>query len=966
MQKKRKAMFFISILWISIITSIIYAGYPPSKTESITTLTDQGYIARKASNETQERNISLDLRKLRDFILDELITEHGGFPLDIKGDGYINATFFGVVCLYLLGTISDKKGDIINWLNYSYDEETGGFREWVGANISLKATLWGLLITDFGIEPTKFDLSDTIEYINATIHSISIDTLDLITLGLLLKVLNTHRKQLINTSLEEIIPSLTQEVMTFYNDEVGLFWDPHVKYSPIFQTYLVLSALMDNTSNLLTRAQVEKIGKAILDMKYNGENEKLKGGFGHDPSNPTVFETGLAIATLKWLQEMNLTDENTSDILEDTRFIDTVISFINNSQNTSGAIMENPLSDKTDIFQAYGTLIAFLALNKLTHIFKIETELLLDSEQNSDLQIPVDFNGTISIETTINVLDGRIYGLHTQYALIDLYNNITINKGNMTEKNEKYILNLSEIFDLKFGRYKVKILLEKRILLSKIYLNTSLDFRVGYAIDIQVTPQYPKPGENVSFQVKVMFYNGTLVNGSTLFFTFYKNRNRPLLNHSSSVNGSQITLNYTLPTNISLGEYHVIVYINDTWGFNHTYKMTRLYVDDDVIFELEGNHTRYLVGEKVSLTLKNVTYAYSGARVSTDANITVTLLSKNNREISQGNGNWVVHKNTADIYAEIKIPPMIPQYTNITCRLTIRWDESAPGTKTFRLFNATLIIGNFSISNITIIDKITNQTVPPSNMFIGNTYILKFTLLHYGRLIEENLTRYSSCHIENATINITISRKNELLVLAKAEFNKTEDHYSADIYINPNIPTGENNLTLSIFIPSNLSWYNLTIPITILGVLKITNENFPPYAYVDETYNASFQLICRETNTQIPNVSLLSEIVFMKEEENKTMYVPVSVFNYTYTLSFIIEKANSVLVRIIRVADNTTIGAYMFNVYEKSSMKLSIDLWHVAPPLVILIAYIGYIFIRLRYSRKVSRRFLIERAKRFS
>ena len=275
-------------------------------------------------------------------------------------------------------------------------------------------------------------------------------------------------------------------------------------------------------------------------------------------------------------------------------------------------------------------------------------------------------------------------------------------------------------------------------------------------------------------------------------------------------------------------------------------------------------------------------------------------------------------------------------------------------------------MGNFSVANISIIDKTTNQSVLPTQVYIGNLYVFTFVLIHHGKIVENNETRYSSCHIENATLNITLSRQNTTWFLAEPEFNHTKKLYIADIYIDPNIPVGQNNITIRVFIPFSVTWYNFTIPITILGTLHIVNEKFPGYAYIEETYNASFQLMCPETNRSIANVSLLSEVTFIKNEENETIYVPVSVFNYSYTLSFIIRETKQVLIKIIKTSDNTTIGVFLLSAYEKSPFKFSVDPWQVIPPLAILLAYIGYILIRTKYSREISRRFLIERAKKFA
>lgn len=127
--------------------------------------------------------------------------------------------------------------------------------------------------------------------------------------------------------------------------------------------------------------------------------------------------------------------------------------------------------------------------------------------------------------------------------------------------------------------------------------------------------------------------------------------------------------------------------------------------------------------------------------------------------------------------------------------------------------------------------------------------------------------------------------------------------------------------------------------------------------------------MCNETHKLLANVSLVTEVTFIHKKaktENKTIHVPVSVLNNTYAISFNVEESEMMLLKIYRSSDNLTIIYVLLTVVEKPKQIFSFEAWKTIPPVTIALAYTCYIFIRWRFSKKISRRFLVEKAKRFA
>jgi len=912
----------------------------------------------------------LDFKKLREFIINNLTTDTGGFTLAGKKDEYINATYFGVVSLYLLGGIDDVSEKIKTWIDYSYDENTHGFREWLGTNVSLRATLWGLLITNFSnITPKEFDLNATIEFINNSIPELH--SLDIITSSLLLRVLSLLRKKLQNSLLTRLIPAIERHIIKFFDPQEGLFLDSRIDASPIFQTYLALTAISYNTS-IIDDTMARNLAMAILDKQHSTskEDDPLLGGFGFNPHQPTVFETGLSVSILLWLNKTKNLGEDIISLLGNRALWYNITLFVNRSQTELGGIRENPKSRLIDILHAFGAINVYLALRRLNKLYTIETRMLLDSQQTHEYQIPVDYNGTIKVETSLKFLEKSLPRFHARFRIIDTYRNKT-DEGTPIFLDGKYMVNLSNILDLDFGRYLLCLTFYKNACLNTLSMDTKLEFRVGYMIAVEMNKTRLIPGNNIMISVNVTFYNMTIVKNSTLFAVIQHKAEGTLLREAFYLNGSTINISYSIPTNASLGRYEITLYVNDSHGFNHTFTKTSFTVNDDVIFSIRGNRSSYYIGETIEVLLHNVTYNRSGDKISVSANLSTTLVYIGEKASAKGNCSWIIYPDYVDIKLSLRIPPIIPRDPNITVKVHIMWDETPAGNRTITLFNASLQLQQLSISDLTIIDASTNQTLDVSEVYIGQNYLFKFRLIHSARVKINHQGTLVSCFIKNATLNVSIddTSRNMSWTIGKTEYNRTGDTYISKIYIDPNIPAGTHNLTVRIYIIYNESWINITTKLTVTGTPIITDARFPDTVYAYHRYNASFHLMCNETHKLLANVSLVTEVTFIHKKaktENKTIHVPVSVLNNTYAISFNVEESEMMLLKIYRSSDNLTIIYVLLTVVEKPKQIFSFEAWKTIPPVTIALAYTCYIFIRWRFSKKISRRFLVEKAKRFA
>ncbi|MCR8487477.1 MAG: hypothetical protein NDP22_03580 [Crenarchaeota archaeon] len=907
--------------------------------------------ARSLKSKTEER--MLDFEKLRSFIKN-FVTEYGAFPLGQSGDEFINATYYGYMALYLLGEYEFLKDDKVRRaLDYFHDEKTGGFRESFGGEPTLRATLWGILIySSLNISSKDFNLLSSLRFVNNTLSNTSIEELDLIDAALLLNIASRHREVISNenlTVIETFLRDLPQYILDFYDESIRLFKDSRVSLSPLVQTHLVLEAMTWYNSSTIDPLLAESIAYGVLYCRYNLTDKKLQGGFGY--KEPTVFETGLSTDILFYISEKVDSNAPVREIIKNETFWSEVFAFINNSQLKTGGIARNPASSKVDVFQIFGALLAYLAKNRLKNYLELSITV------KPSIQIPIDYNGSIIIEITAKYFK-KYLPLLVGFAMI--YNSITKETYNISAKQEgtKYLIIPTQVMNYTFGNYNTTIYLWKNVSLSALSVNSSLYFRIGYNLSLSLSKTIICPGEDFNVTVSAKFYNGTPVNGSTFILSLLRTVDGSIhMQKFFEMNGTdKVTISCKSPINASLGEYAILVVVNDTYGFNHTFAKEVIQIDDDVIYgEIVGKTDKYYVGGRILIEVRNLTYNSTKVPIPTDPTVSLEVRYRGSGMIySKLNGSIFYDENENQTIVQINasLSPIIPKDLNVSLYLMLEWDKSPTGVETVKLFNASLILEELDIINMTVLLNNSLTPISESKLYIGGSYDIHMQLVHIFNTSYEVL-------IENASITAYISYLNKSWSKSDARYNSSLKSYQYTLYADPNLPELLHNLTIRVYLEFNSSYKNLTKSVYILGRPEVIDWSMPSKTHVGEYFFATFRLICSETGEILKNVSMLANITLKTSSRNRTVTAPVVYTNTTYCLSLYAEFTSNVEGIIYRSTDNLS----LFNFSTKFFLRekpFVVDPW-MLPMVIIMVSYVSFITLRGKYLRRIPKRFIIER-----
>ena len=955
----------VLLLVLVLASTLTYMFTQPPPVSPIEALEDDDLVSRLNAcprsvhrTDRESKNNQFDFTRFRSFIIDNLWSERGGFAISKGGEEYINATYYGVLMMYVLGLLSKNRSDALKkWLEYAYDEDCSGFREWLGGNATLKGTLWGLLIINFtSIAPDDFGLNTTLQFINDTIRNVSVDSMDLLTCSLMLMVFSKYRHRIAGTYLDRVIQNVSRRLFSFYNTTSGLFYDKNLRMSQIYQTHTALLALSEYDKDLINMSMASSLANSLLGMMHKAANEsdKMVGGFGANPNRPTVLETGLAVDLLVFLNLSGMLDENTSRILQNESFWRNVTLFVNRSQAENGGVRENPKSRTMDIFQSFGAILVFLDLGRLESFIDV-SETIRPGEQ-----IAIDSDQIIDIRLSVRIFGEIVPCLRTSY-LLERWSS-PIESGKLKFSNDKYELSLGKPNELGFGNYRLTVLLWKNISFHGLFLRRILWFRIGYDISLR-SKSIVRPGENVTFEVVVEYSNGTKVGSGILHYWLVGPKENLLCEGDITLGQTPLNICYVLPKNASLGEYRLYTYLSDAHGVNHTYAWMTFYVDDNILFELSENISELYVGESISVLIRNLTYNSTRRPISTTANISVEIRYPSGAVLSKQNACYILRPKRIDVQCVMDVPPILPSSRNVTVWLVLVWDNTTYGTKILHLFNASLRIGKIFVSNVSITQN--NQTDCLPTLYIGQRYNISFSLIHVANVTRDGSLNVESCILENATVNVTIGTNNKSWVTESYNFSAENKGYSGELYLNPNLPFGENNMTFWVFLELNNSWLNVTsLPIIILGTPVVTSMHFPRTAVVGEFYIANFSIICNETNALLANMSLYANVTFVRRggKENITAMIPISVRNTSYSLAFEVNESEIMRIDIFRMSDDLRLLSVLLPVMQRRGKIFEMDPWLIPLPMIV-VAYTVYFIIRWRLSRRVSKRFLIERAR---
>lgn len=923
------------------------------------------------AQKTMMRNLkapaqSLDFTALRNFLKTKLMTEYGGFPLPSTSDEYINATYYGYITLYLLGEYEFLRDRIQTAFKYFYDEEVGGFREWFGGKADLDGTLWGLLLTDFiNVSIEEYSVDDALRFLNNTLSEISLEDINLVRATLLVRIISRYSTRIENnnlTALNNLCDQLIDAIMSSYDPEINLFRDEKAKLSPIIQTYLALEAIKQYNITILNSTFAERIIDGILAQQYKPTNSssKLLGGFGCG-EKPTVFETGVAVEMISSISKMLPSESQLREYIENKTFWSNITAFINNSQLDNGGIAQNPYSNQADVFQSFGAIVAFLALGKLNAYMQASANIIPSK------QIAIDYNGSIRAEITVKYFGKALPLLHGRATIRNLITNETHMNLPIQPEDSTYLLDITKRLALGFGNYLISVYLWKNISLTSLKLNISLYFRIGYDIGIDVSQEYISPGKSINITIAVAYYNGTPVNNSLLILHISRiASNTTYFLKKVELNGSRnVTISYEFPIDASLGQYGIYAVINDTHGYNHTFASRFIYINDTIRYDsVENSKNTYYVGERLVISVKNLTYNSTGTPIPTDANVSLEILyPKTGDPYGELEGFLETEAGTTIALINCSLPPLIPKELNVTFILVLIWDNSPVGRKSIKLFNATLAINKIAVANMSVILNTSIIPINETKLYIGETYNISVKLIHIFRSTSaENNTINVS--LRNATMLVFFNYSNKSWGKVNAVYNSSLDSYICTLFIDPNLPSMQHNLTIQVFLDFNSTYINITKKLIIYGTPKIILWKAPNKVYVDEPFIASFKLICNETNKSLENVSLSANISLIMNSRNETFLIPIAYANDTYYVSFEADEKAEIIGIIFRNADSLTLLNFTAESISKAR-PFSIDPLTL-PLAIIIISYIGFIMLRNKYLSRVSRRFLIERKSRKS
>mgnify|MGYP000507015304 CR=1 FL=1 len=856
--------------------------------------------------------------------LKELIGDYGEFPLKEGGDGYVNATYFGILSLYLLGHIeeSSEKRKLSQFMALLYDNTTGGFRDWLGGEISIKSTALALLIMSIAhIKFDEFNATKTEEFIlNRTdetgIREVYSDKADLVTtaMGIIaLKLLNST-----NANFESLL-----DVLMNYYDETRGFFDQSVHESEILQQYYTIKAIWYADPNRLNdQIKSDLVNIFLNNYKYNGNDTNLLGGFGSNPNTPSVFETGISLEILRLLGFLNETIFNES------------IIFVNNSQATFGAIKENPSSSKYDVFQAAGALLTYYATEKIENLIEV-SHTIIPSEQ-----VPIDYEN-MQIRIRLNILREDIDFFDVRYTIIEKKISGSLAFDNIST----YYTNLKPS-EIGFGNFTVEIIAKPEIYgLVGTKKQYYLSFRVGYKIDLRINATEIKPSQSISIALNVTYGNGTSITNGFLIIVISRASNI-YLKRAYELNGS-IETTWNTSIDIPLGYYEVLAFVNDSHGYNHTRAVSSVKIIDELKYEiLEKPLKEYYLGSEVSVTIE-ARYNYSNALVPPVAILNATYEYREGGIYFAGNATWI---SDGTIKINAQIPPRLPDKKDIVAMLRFIWESDIKHE--YELFRL----------NISVKDLLAEVYHYDEKVAYGDYINISIRLIsnNTGVLIE-NASLY-------AKIINTTEGENATLQMLRLWYNETSKVYHANNTIDPNIPSGTYTTNIKLYLPFNKSEITIhTQPeqllIEIIGTLKITSWSTPQKIYTKSDAIIKFSVVCVDNEKLITGLLLQANVT--AKDYNYTV-LAAEISNAIYQIVFTPPKAGKYNITVYRVSDKMFLGSLLISVSEKPSPHIEpIELYGAQiSAVLIILAVLAYLILGAIITRKIPRRYLVKRIRK--
>ncbi len=867
-----------------------------------------------------EKNLSFP--SLISYVLERQFLD-GGFQISQGTQSFMNATYFSSLGLSLVGRVNETLEDLKYFLSNtsvslpSPNSSLWGFKNWLEGEVSLRSTSFAILTANLThVEPSVYNES-VINYVTTKLNtSLASENISLLDLSLATLALHSYKHPVYG--LDSTVKIALNQFFTN-----GHFTDEHStnETQKMFQNYL--STLVLHQMGALNNPQ--DIEQFILSRRYNGSEEDLQGGFGWDPSSPTVFQTGLALETLVLVN---------STI--NPSIINSSLSFVNRSQVHGGGLSKNPQNRRVTIFESVGAFLVYHATKKLLETYN--SRVTFSSEQ-------LIIGEGLGVNVSVQFMNSHIRDLSVNYTLLNASTPLT---GFLSFNASKSIYtttiptdNDTETPAPGFGSYQLLISVTFNITGLPLFQNTlTKEFRVGFRIHLKF--KYPEgelgfsPGTplrmNFTAESAPAYRNTT---GTFNYKIIRVNTSETVLSRSAlHPYNTTFALHWSVPTEWYLGHYKMRVFLNDSFGFNHSANNTRFRIWDDVIYDIRGNRSDYSMGEPFSFDV-NLTYNASGSFPDyVPAQLEFNWLTQFDIPYEWGR-QPLNARNENEINGTM--PTVFPDTTDLQISIRLIWGITKT---TVDLFEA-----NLTVTGLKIGDVIINGSRSRRSLLIGGALNTTF------KLKDAN----TNASISNASLRANFKWKNETIqTLQPYSINAS---YLLNQSLDPNLPQANNSVKFEVRLPWNESWVEIdqVLELDVRGVPEIKAFQ----KEINRRGNASFITVHIVRNGS--NTSLMGLNVSCNITGEEILYAPLGIIGKgVYVVSFTPREVGTYHVKIFRALDKFELRTFTFSIKENEGRIFT--LWRETVAVGILSCLIaGYAIIRWYVGRKVSKRWLIER-----
>ncbi|MHA1616010.1 MAG: prenyltransferase/squalene oxidase repeat-containing protein [Candidatus Njordarchaeales archaeon] len=861
----------------------------------------------------------LDIEKLIDYI-ESLRTDYGAFPLRKYDDAYINATFYGIMALYLVGKIEDVTGeDLSNFLKLLYAEDIGGFRDWIGGNVSIKATAYALMVMNLTmVDFDSFNKTRTEQYLLSHVTDTGIaennSSPDLYTTVLGVLALQLLKSQKANfTRLAEIMEK-------YYSD--GVFEDNSTAVSNLVETFFAIRVLSVIDEQFVEKEK-EKIITTILKKWAHWGSNNFWVGFGE--KEPSVFETGLATDLLYALG------------YENSSLYEKIIIFVNESQSAVGGIKKSPLdSNGENIFQAFGAILTYL----VTGIY--ENYLKFEHEVSPGEQIAIDYPELIEVRVKALFINNDLDNFELRYSLQPVGEKGYLIFDNVSEYFVTFVPNI-----LGFGNFTLSIELSQAFpLFAKRAFMYHASFRVGYQLEILVS-KTAHPGESVLIRTNVTYANGSFPQEGRVSISIHYSEEE-VLTYTDLINKT-VEIKWNVSPTAPLGYYRIEFRVNDSHGSNHTFARRNILINDSILISYEGLKEEYSLGSPLQFNI-SLRYNSSGMEIPSRSNVSL--------ELEYEEGTWIKIKGSwvdrGLLVINDSLPARLPPSETFIAELRIVWQENF--AQQYQLFQLNITLNDLAI-------RLADQAK-------GLEFVLGEQIILYAELLANN----SGARIENASINLKVLGTGEFSNMTwdivKLVYNESQKIYLANFTVNPNIPAGNVSLEFEIFLPHNNSRTIIRLidgknrlRVNVIGYPELENIIKPPVAYVEEEVTIDLIVVCNITKKPLSDLVIVANVSKGEITEKIGLYeVGVGVYRF----SFIPKEQGEYNITIYRASDKFLLGSLSLSVKERKGVLArffeaygSILMGSLIVGLSIL-----YVFVWIYFGGKIPKRYLLRKREK--